>query len=169
MPKGFISIYLIGDSIYLISRNREIKYILSPIKSKDPLQTSKIPIIFGRRAAGVEFVEFVPFAEAVDAAIFRPDIIGQQGGVVEGAQGIEPMDRQGRRELIIGVAGDRRARILALGEAMMDPGEYRRGHQIGVGVGAGGAVLDAPRRSAAGRNAQGYGAVIECPVLGRRR
>ena len=79
---------------------------------------------------------------------------------------VDPGGRQRRRLDRLGVALDRRSGIDLVGDAVAHAGKDRGDHEIGIGVGAGNAMLDARRGTVAAGNAQGDRAIVEAPMRG---
>ena len=106
-------------------------------------------------------------AEHVDEAV--AEIIAHQRRGVEAVDGREPVRRRlvvARGVAIIAVADDRRTRVGPACHSVMHAGEHGGYREIGIGIGAAGAMLDMPVWRRPGRDAEGHGAIVDPP---RRR
>jgi len=115
---------------------------------------AQVPVEIALGRLGVEPVslDLLQSREAIDELI--SEIFPQNGRAIEaGDRGI-PIRGKALCLLLIAVSGHGRAWIELAGDAVMNAGKHGGKHEIGIGIGACGAVLDVASFRIPGRNAQ---------------
>src|SRR5262245_6767772 len=129
---------------------------------------ARIPEVSERGDDALEIAALGMFQPGENLLERRAEGAANNARTLKTVERIDPGGRERRRFDRFGIAFDRGARVDAVGDAMIYAGKHRSDHEIGIGVGAGDAMLDAGRAALPPRDPERHGAVVEAPMRRQR-